>query len=81
MSESQPNESEASESESGPVAMPRQVYCEIKTVRQMGLYDMYSEEVIEGLEAYNFDTALEWVLDNPEEYVRALDEGMEDEEV
>lgn len=69
-----------SETDDDAVEMPRQVYCEIKTVRQMGLYDVRTEEVIEGLEAYNFDAALEWVLDHPEEYVRAIEEGMVDEE-
>lgn len=64
-----------SDSDTGPVAVPRQVHLELLTMRQMGTHDMLSEDVLDGLEEYNFDAAREWVLEHPDEYVRALDEG------
>ncbi|MFC6823951.1 hypothetical protein [Halopelagius fulvigenes] len=64
-----------SDSDTGPVAVPRQVHCELVTMRQMGTHDMLSEEVLDGLAEYNFDAARQWVLEHPDEYVRALDEG------
>lgn len=68
-----------SDSDTEPVPVPRQVHCELKTLRQMGTHDMLSEEVLDGLEAYNFDAAKTWVLEHPDEYVRSLEVGMRDE--
>ncbi|SFG63084.1 hypothetical protein SAMN04488063_2651 [Halopelagius inordinatus] len=68
-----------SESDTGPVTVPRQVHCELTTMRQMGTHDMLSEDVLDGLETYNFDAARQWVLEHPDEYVRSLEQGMRDE--
>lgn len=62
-----------------PVEVPRQVYCELKTLRQMGTDPTDPEAVVARLDAYNFETALNWVLENPERYVRTVDAGMVDE--
>lgn len=67
------------ESDTEPVAVPRQVHCELKTLDQMGTHDMLTGEVIDGLEAYDFEAARAWVLENPEEYVRAVRRGTRDE--
>ncbi|MFC4553290.1 MULTISPECIES: hypothetical protein [Halorussus] len=64
--------------ENEPVEVPRQVYCELKTMRQMGTHEPLSDEVLDGLETYNFRAAREWVLDNPEAYVRTVYDGMVD---
>lgn len=63
------------------VEMPRQVYCELKTLRQMGVDLTDADAVTAGLERYNFDAALDWVLDDPEAYVEAVRSGMTDETV
>ena len=62
-----------------PVEIPRQAYTELKTLRQMGTHDMESGEVLDGLEAYNFESARRWVLDNPDAYMRLLYETLRDE--
>lgn len=67
------------DSETGPVAVPRQVHCELQTLRQMGTHDLLSEEVFDALEAYHFEAAEEWILDHPEEYVVAVYDGTRDE--
>lgn len=61
------------------VEMPRQVYCELKTLRQMGTPLADADAVVARLDAYDFRAAREWVLDNPDRYVRAVREGMADE--
>lgn len=67
------------ESDSDPVAVPRQVHCELETLRQMGTHDLLSEEVLEAVEAYHFEATREWILEHPEKYVRAVSEGTVDE--
>ena len=69
------------ERDTEPVAVPRRVHCELETLRQMGTHDMGSEEVLDGLKEYDFGAALEWVLENPEKYVRAVDAGTRDAEL
>lgn len=70
-----------SDSDTEPVTVPRQVHCELKTLRQMGTHEMLSEDVLDGLEKYNFDAARQWVLEHPDEYVRSLEAGMRDETI
>ncbi|WP_224270010.1 hypothetical protein [Haloprofundus salinisoli] len=69
------------DSDTEPVAVPRQVHCELKTLRQMGTHELLSEEVLDGLETYNFGTARQWVIENPEAYVQAVYHGTRDETV
>lgn len=61
-----------------PVSVPRQVHCELKTLRQMRTHDLLSEEVLEALDDYGFEATREWILDNPDRYVRAVYCGTED---
>lgn len=61
--------------------VPRQVYIELKTLRQMGVDLADPDAVVAGLDAYNFETALDWVLENPDAYERTVREGMVDETV
>lgn len=68
-----------SDSDSKPVAVPRQVHCELKTLRQLGTHDPFSEEILEAAAAYNFEAAREWIVEHPEQYVRAVYAGTEDE--
>lgn len=68
-----------SDSDAEPVTVPRQVHCELKTLRQMGTHDLLSAEVLDALEAYSFEATREWVLEHPDEYVRAVYQGTEDE--
>ena len=67
------------ESDEGPVAVPRQVHCELQTLRQMGTHDLLSGEVLDALETYNFEATRDWVVDHPDEYVRAVYRGTVDE--
>ena len=69
------------DSDTEPVAVPRQVHCELETVRQMGTHDLLSEEVLDALEFYDFEATREWVLEHPDEYVRAVHQGTRDESV
>ena len=69
------------ESETEPVAVPWRVHCEIRTLSQMGTHEMDSAEALEGMEAYNFEAALSWALDNPEAYLRAAERGTTSESV
>ncbi|MFC7139301.1 hypothetical protein ACFQMA_05540 [Halosimplex aquaticum] len=62
----------------GPVAVPRQVHCELQTLGQMGV-DPFEEGILDTLDRYNFHAAREWALDNPDRYVRAVREGTVDE--
>ena len=64
-----------SESDADPVAVPWQVHCEIRTLRQMNTHEMRSAEALDAMEAYNFDAALSWTLDNPDAYLRAVERG------
>ena len=61
------------------ISAPRQVYCELQTLRQMGIDLTDPDAVVSGLDAYNFETTLEWVLHNPDDYERAIREGLNDE--
>ncbi|NHN58666.1 MULTISPECIES: hypothetical protein [Halorussus] len=55
--------------------MPRQVYSELATLRQMGTDLSDPQEVVARLDACNFRAALDWLLDSPEAYERiVLDE-------
>lgn len=65
----------------GPVTVPRQVHCEIATLRQLGTHDLLSAEVFDALEAYDFAAAREWIIEHPDRYVRAVYLGTEDETV
>lgn len=67
------------DSDTEPVAVPRQVHCELKTLQQMGTHDLLSEEVFEVLEAYDFEATRKWALEHPDQYVRAVYEGTRDE--
>lgn len=62
----------------GPVAVPRQVHCELRTLRQLGV-DPFEEGILDTLDAYDFDAAREWAIANPDQYVRAVSEGTVDE--
>ncbi|MFC4450047.1 hypothetical protein [Halorussus aquaticus] len=62
-----------------PVEMPRQVYCEFETLGQMGVDVTDPDAVVAGLDAYDFDSALEWLLDNPEQYEQAVRGGRAEE--
>lgn len=65
-------------SEAEPVEVPRQVYCELKTLRQMGVDPVDPDAVLARLDDYEFEAALDWVLENPDEYVRTVRAGMVD---
>lgn len=65
----------------GPVAVPRQVHCELQTLRQMGGHDLLSTEVLDVLDAYDFDATREWAIEHPDRYVRAVREGTVDASV
>ena len=57
----------------GDVEVPFQVYCELETMQQMGTYDMASEDVLDGLEEYDFHAARDWVVEHPDEYIRVIE--------
>ena len=63
------------ENETGPVAVPWQVHCEIRTLRRMNTREMDSAEALAGMEAYDFEAALSWALGNPDAYLRAAEHG------
>ena len=71
----EPERRRVTESDSDPVAVPWQVHCEIRTLRQMNTHEMRSAEALEGMEAYKFEAALSWALENPDEYLRAAERG------
>jgi hypothetical protein len=62
-----------------PVEIPRQAYVELTTLAQVGTHGLTTEEVLDGLAAYDFDAAREWILEHPDLYERALRDGMERE--
>ncbi|WP_435178596.1 hypothetical protein [Halorussus sp. AFM4] len=59
--------------------MSRQVYSEFETLRQMGTDFTDLEEVVSRLDAYNFEAAIDWLLDHPEAYQRMVVDGTGDE--
>lgn len=63
------------ESDSGPVTVPPQVACELETLKQMGTHDLASAEVLDGLAEYDFHAARQWIVEHPDEYMRAVREG------
>lgn len=64
-----------------PVPVPRQVHCELQTLRQMGGCDLYSPDILDVLAAYDFEAARQWAVANPDRYVRAIEDGTVDETV
>lgn len=64
-----------------PVPVPRQVHCELETLRQMGTHDLLSPEALDAMETYDFDAAKEWALEDPDRYARAIVAGTEDRSV
>lgn len=65
----------------GPVTVPRQVHCELRTLRQMGNHDLLSGDVLDVMEHYEFEAARTWALEHPDESVRAVVEGTRDRRV
>lgn len=63
----------------GPVPVPRQVHCELETLRQIGTHDLRSAAVFDALEAYDFEATRAWIVDNPERYKRAISRGTRDQ--
>lgn len=62
-----------------PVPVPRQVHCELETLRQLGTHDLRSAEVFDALAAYDFTATREWIVENPGRYRRAVARGTRDE--
>ena len=58
--------------------VPRQVYSELATLRQMGTDLADPEEVVARLDACNFEAALEWMFENPDAYERLILGGSAD---
>lgn len=63
------------------VPVPRQVHCELETLRQMGTHDLLSAEALDAMETYDFDAARAWALEDPDRYVRAIVAGTEDRSI
>jgi len=61
-----------------PVPVPRQVHCELETLRKMGTHDLLSTEALDAMETYDFDAARAWALADPDRYVRAIVAGTTD---
>jgi hypothetical protein len=64
-----------------PVPVPRQVHCELETLRQMGTHDLLSAEALDAMETYDFDAAKAWALEDPDRYLRAIVAGTADRSV
>lgn len=64
-----------------PVPVPRQVHCELRTLHQLGGVDPLSPSILDVLDAYDFDAAREWAIENPDRYVRAVQAGTVDRSV
>lgn len=70
-----------SESDDEPVAVPRQVHCELETLRELDGCDLLSPDVLDVLAAYDFDAARAWAVEHPDRYVRAVEAGTVDRTV
>lgn len=76
------NDDAANSDESeGPVPVPRQVHCELRTVLQMGMHDPLSADILDAFEQYDFTTTRKWVLEHPDEYVAAIQRGTVDRSI
>ena len=56
------------------IELPKDVYRELEIVRESGKVNMITE-VKRGLEIMNYDTALNWVNNNPEKYSKGVFTG------
>lgn len=70
-----------SDSDTGPVAVPRQVHCELRTLRQIGTHDLLSAEALDAMETYDFRAVRAWALEQPDRYVRAVRAGTRDRSI
>lgn len=70
-----------SDDDQRPVAVPRQVHCELTTVLQMGIHDPFSEDILEQLRRYDFEATRRWAMENPEAYVAAVQRGTVDRSI
>lgn len=71
-------ETTTSDTAPGPVAVPRQVHCELTTLRQLNGVDLLSPDVLDVLAAYDFEATREWAVSHPNRYVRAVELGTQD---
>lgn len=55
------------ETESGELVLPDEVYRQLESMRQSGLVNMFTE-IHSGLRQMGYDEALEWVEENEETY-------------
>lgn len=67
------------DADTAPLAVPRQVHCELETLRQMGTHDLLSADVLDVLERYDFEATRSWALEHPDAYVHAAVNGTVDE--